>query len=1071
MGSAILGAMALFRIDQATPGAGTAGLSRHDLVPGEIITLTATSPVGAGITYAWEILDKVNSTAVLSGTTGSSVTIGNAGLINQPCAFLIRLTVNNNGTITTEERIASVRSLKGLRIPLFPETAPASNTLTSNDPSLSTDNANYANRGGVSAGQNWRGWAEWTYEVVMVLESLSASPTGTYTVPGSVSVGDVIYVTGSNTADRASNAAVATARGAVGIVVQKPTGTTAVAILAGEVGTLSGLTAGVAYFLGTNGALVAVPPTSAGSVVRRIGVAKNATTLSLTIGEPWTVQAGSPPMKYDVTTRVLAQFEPGDTLNLTVSGAGTGIISIRALSSNTATPGAELVGVDLQNLTVSLPAASDLQSVLEAIDTAIGASGGGSLQDAYNLGRIITESASGGVLISQGSGSPLNNYVMRLVADIGSASVAPLQIVRAPLTSAGGAGVAISMGANAFAPAIDISSLGSGAGVYVASNGSGTGIVIDNSGGSGDGISILVAAGEAAIQSQIGGQNAFTVDGTAMAADFGSSSAPIIITGHSTARMGSAAGATAKTFELFTTDAGTVPSNTNKLARIIGREGVRTAGANVAELAVLAGSAGEIPITKAGYLYAQRGIFEMPIENGVTIAFGQAVGVSNVAGRCSLANAGAANEYLQMGICLVGGTGDAGGSVYALIVQSGAVSGLSGFTHQRPVYLDPTTPGGLTTTKPTSGVLVIAGFSTSTTSMHVQFALAPPDAAGSTWFTFAPGATPSGNIYASFAALYAAASAVPNPTIEIDTNGGPAQIPSGTYDWDGWTWRSIGTGSRQTLTFLDGAQWSPAGTGSMKFENLTVESDGTGLSASVVILDACSLFSLTLENASIKGDEPNEIGFFSANPAAFSQSSVAVMMSGESALDEFAFALDTTTNAGNTVNVAVVGYGRAIIDPKGLAGSCDQLTYDQRSSYSNFAIQTELTPDTVVYSMNGGERKDIFVNATCVGDTAILMGALRLPAGAVIAEGRALLGTTNGAHTAHIDLVRRTGATVVGHWEVSGFVAEAVLDTADNRVVIADTDWYEFQLRADDAGQTALCHGIHLVVYSASVPQ
>jgi hypothetical protein len=169
--------MAQFRIDQVTPGAGTAGRTRHDLVPGEVITLVATDPIGGGVTYEWEILDRVGSSATLSATTGSSVTIGPFGLITQPCAFLIRLTANDSGTVTTVERIASVRTtVAGLRLALFPETAPSSGTLTTNDPDESTDNAVYVNRSGTGANeQNWRGWGEWAYEVVMALEAISGA--------------------------------------------------------------------------------------------------------------------------------------------------------------------------------------------------------------------------------------------------------------------------------------------------------------------------------------------------------------------------------------------------------------------------------------------------------------------------------------------------------------------------------------------------------------------------------------------------------------------------------------------------------------------------------------------------------------------------------------------------------------------------------------------------------------------------------------------------------------------------------------------------------------------------------
>ena len=164
-----------FRIDQATPGLGTADQSRHDLIAGEVITLTATLPLDPGTTFAWEILDKRGSTATLSAGTGASVTIGNAGTITAPCAFLIELTANVGGTgqLVKSRRIASVRSpVAQLRVPVFPESAPDAQTLALNSPELSTDNAVYANRSGLGVTeQNPFGWAEWAWEVVGAIEA------------------------------------------------------------------------------------------------------------------------------------------------------------------------------------------------------------------------------------------------------------------------------------------------------------------------------------------------------------------------------------------------------------------------------------------------------------------------------------------------------------------------------------------------------------------------------------------------------------------------------------------------------------------------------------------------------------------------------------------------------------------------------------------------------------------------------------------------------------------------------------------------------------------------------------
>ena len=174
--------MAQFRIDQGTQG--TPGEARHDLVSGQVITLVALDPpAGAGVTHNWEIIDKVGSIAALTATTGASVDIGAAGgEIVQPCGFEVTLTADDNGTVTTVTRVASVRTaVAGLRYPLFGELAPISNKFGLNDPDLSTDNALYADLAGLgSAAQNWRSYAEWAREVVDALEGVSGggAPTG-----------------------------------------------------------------------------------------------------------------------------------------------------------------------------------------------------------------------------------------------------------------------------------------------------------------------------------------------------------------------------------------------------------------------------------------------------------------------------------------------------------------------------------------------------------------------------------------------------------------------------------------------------------------------------------------------------------------------------------------------------------------------------------------------------------------------------------------------------------------------------------------------------------------------------
>jgi len=112
---------------------------------------------------------------------------------------------------------------------------------------------------------------------------------GVYTVPGTVFLLDVVYATGSGAADKADGTNPAKVP-AVGIVVQKPDSTTAVVQYVGEVDGFGSLVPGLVYYVSTTpGQLTSTAPTANGSVVQKVGVAKTATVLMLSVDTMYTV--------------------------------------------------------------------------------------------------------------------------------------------------------------------------------------------------------------------------------------------------------------------------------------------------------------------------------------------------------------------------------------------------------------------------------------------------------------------------------------------------------------------------------------------------------------------------------------------------------------------------------------------------------------------------------------------------------------------------------------------------------------------------------------------------------------
>lgn len=174
--------MAVIELSQASVPAASPG-TRLDLIPREVIVATCTSPApGAGVSYTWEITDRVGTTGTITSGAGTAViNIGPASSIGTYTAFKLKLTADDNGIITESTIEASVshplgkaaqygqtsdvEAEKYLAPPLFAETADPLQTLTVNDSTTSTDDFSreLADTGITAA--NWRGWSSKDYDI------------------------------------------------------------------------------------------------------------------------------------------------------------------------------------------------------------------------------------------------------------------------------------------------------------------------------------------------------------------------------------------------------------------------------------------------------------------------------------------------------------------------------------------------------------------------------------------------------------------------------------------------------------------------------------------------------------------------------------------------------------------------------------------------------------------------------------------------------------------------------------------------------------------------------------------
>lgn len=105
---------------------------------------------------------------------------------------------------------------------------------------------------------------------------------GQYTVLAGVAIGTVVRISAADTVSAADAGAIATMP-AIGVITAKPTSTTATVQWVGEISLFAGLIPGRVYFVDSAGAITATAPVATGTVVQRLGVAKDASTLILQV--------------------------------------------------------------------------------------------------------------------------------------------------------------------------------------------------------------------------------------------------------------------------------------------------------------------------------------------------------------------------------------------------------------------------------------------------------------------------------------------------------------------------------------------------------------------------------------------------------------------------------------------------------------------------------------------------------------------------------------------------------------------------------------------------------------------
>lgn len=318
---------------------------------------------------------------------------------------------------------------------------------------------------------------------------------------------------------------------------------------------------------------------------------------------------------------------------------------------------------------------------------------------------------------------------------------------------------------------------------------------------------------------------------------------------------------------------------------------------------------------------------------------------------------------------------------------------------------------------------------------------------GGSVFVYQEGGTPSGNVYATWATLYSAASAVEGPVqVFIDDSAGTPEVAAGSYDFSNWTF--VGqvntfTGQRPTLTIRTGVTI----TGNFRAVSAVLLLDA-GASSPIVVAGS-TYYLYELVDAEIDGGGGN--GFIVATTPG---PPVRITMRGSSRIQQNAIL--SVAGGGNFVFDA---HDQSQIDSDAVSGSVGSVTVNLIDPATvileTLGFSGTVTINTPIDVFNGP------LDAEQLGTTELHIGSIYLLAGTrLLAECKAMLGGAPG-NVGNLRMRRFTGGAIILNWQNTGSLAS--VDSTDGEILITDTDWYDLYLWAGGVAETAIIKGLRLI--------